>query len=121
MFGYFDIDEILKEVTARLSQDRLAKFKNNAHVKRALVKDRHWDGFWIFRGSRNSRRFNVAVPFTREIAEKVMLDREGRPWKWGRSKTDLQVIGSYTRSCRIIDDEGRMGKLWSYVGKIEKL
>lgn len=110
--GYFEIEEILRNVIRPVKLDN---FSNNVHVRRALVKPEFWDGFWVFRGSMNSRRFLRAIPFTRRVAEKTMVDRENKPWYWDPRRSELQVIGSYTRSCRIIEDKERISSFWDII------
>lgn len=72
-------------------RDRFAK---NAHAIRGDER------FLGVAGSSRSRRFRKAVPITRDVCGEVFRAADGSPWRWGGGKTDLQVIGSYTRSCR---------------------
>ena len=72
-------------------RDRFAK---NAHAVRG---DKRFLGV---AGSSRSRRFRKAVPITRDVCDEVFRAADGAPWRWGGGKSDLQVIGSYTRSCR---------------------
>ena len=51
-------------------------------------------------GSDSSRRFQLAVPITREICDRVFRDIDGNKWSWGNSVSELSRISSYTRSCR---------------------
>ncbi len=74
------------------------KFANNAHVIRG---DRHFLGI---AGSSRSRRFEYAIPITREICDKVFRDKNGNQWTWSNGKSELSRIGSYTRTCRIMLD-----------------
>ena len=74
--------------------DKRERFAKNAHAIR--VDER----FLGVAGSSRSRRFRKAVPITRDICDEVFRAADGSPWRWGAGKTDLQVIGSYTRSCR---------------------
>jgi hypothetical protein len=62
-------------------------------------------------GSDQSKRFVHAVQFDKNIVQKVLLARNGTPIKWDSDKTDLQTIGSYTRTCRIIDNSSHIEKL----------
>ena len=100
--GFLEIESILPNVTRRPSRAAFSRFGANAHVRRGLNDPRHWDGFWVFAGSDRSRRFHRAVPVDRAFAEAVLRDAEGRPFRWDLQRTGLQVIGSYTRSCRRI-------------------
>ena len=47
--------------------------------------------------------FHKAVPVNRRMAERVFRDARGAPWDW-EDRTELQEIGSYTRSCRMVID-----------------
>ena len=77
-------------------RDRFAK---NAHAIRGDER------FFGVAGTSRSRRFRHAVPLTRDICGKVFRAANGAPWQWG-GKSDLAVIGSYTRSIRQMLDAG---------------
>ena len=109
LVGYLEIDDVLRDVRARPSAREMARFEANAHIRRGLSDQGLWDRFWVFGGSDNSRRFRNAVPVTRELAQGAFRSADGSPWRWGGGRTDLQVIGSYTRSCRCVIDPGRDG------------
>ena len=113
LVGYLEIEKVVREVRSRNSF-RHSDFDSNAHVLRGLCRKDFWDGFWLFKGSSMSRRFARAVPFTREVASVVLRDRHDQPWRWSRSKSELQTIGSYTRSCRIITNQERIEELWCW-------
>ena len=121
LVGYLEIEEVLREVRSRPTADALARFGANAHVRRGLSSPDLWDRFWVFRGSGRSRRFHAAVPVTRELADGVFTSADGSPWRWDGGRTDLQVIGSYTRSCRCVIDPAldgharRAEALWDWV------
>ena len=67
----------------------------------------YWDGFWVFAGSERSTRFPRAVPVDRAFADRVLRTATGQPYAWSTNRSELQVIGSYTRACRrIIDPDG---------------
>ncbi len=124
LIGYLEIEEVLRDVRSRPGTDVLDRFGANAHVLRGLSGLDLWDRFWVFRGSERSRRFRRAVPVTRELADRVFVAADGSPWRWGGKRTDLQVIGSYTRSCRCVIDPSRDGHasrraelLWDWVGR----
>ena len=102
LIGYFQIDEVLRDVRAQPDSETLRRFGHNAHVRRGLSDTDLWDRFWVFRGSRRSRRFENAVPITRAIAVELFTSADGSPWHWDKGRTELQVIGSYTRSCRCV-------------------
>jgi hypothetical protein len=96
LIGYLEIAEridSLAEVGPNLSR--------NAHVLRWKVDPASFDGFAIFKGSADSRRFHYAVPFDRAFVEGVpLLAANGEPWNWEQT-TELGVIGSYTRAVRM--------------------
>ena len=64
----------------------------------------YWDGFWVFAGSERSTRFPRAVPVDRAFADRVLRTATGQPYAWSSNRSELQVIGSYTRACRRIID-----------------
>ena len=107
LIGYLEIAEILSEVRSQPEAAIFERLGHNAHLRRARNQPGWYDGFYIFRGSPHSRRFEVAQPFRREEAEKYLRDRNGKPWKWKEGHSDLQTIGSYTRTCRCILNAGR--------------
>lgn len=118
----FDENDLFNIVSSRRFDETFEKIKRNAHM---LMSQRYpefwledalgWNSSWVFLGSRRSRRFRCAVPFNRKLADETMLDAEGRKWTWPTNKTELQRIGSYTRSCRIIEDRSRIDRLWEFV------
>ena len=121
LVGFLEIEEVLRDVTQRPSKAEMQRFKANAHVLRGLSGESLWDRFWVFAGSSKSRRFRRAVPVTRELAAQVFSSADGSPWKWDTNRSDLQVIGSYTRSCRCVIDPALPGQavkasfLWDWV------
>ena len=79
----------------------LERFSNNAHAIRCDAQ------FLGVAGSQRSRRFQYAVPVTREICDEVFRDKDGNRWTWNGGKSDLARIGSYTRACRrMLDTTG---------------
>ena len=104
----------------RPPNELLARIGKNAHVRRGLACPDAFDGFWVFRGSPASARFRRAVPLTRALAEALFASVGGGPWRWtGRS--ELQVVGSYTRTGRCVidpatqDGRERAARLWHAV------
>ena len=67
----------------------------NAHVRRARATG-IWDSFWVFRGGSGSGFYPRARPFRREEAESLF----SQPWNWRENRSELQTIGSYTRTIR---------------------
>ncbi|MDA1189397.1 MAG: hypothetical protein O2854_06955 [Chloroflexi bacterium] len=121
LVGFLEVESVLANVRSRPDDATMARFGGNAHIRRGLTNAKHWDGFWIFGGSLNSRRFERAVPITRGIADRLFTSADGSPWRWDGGRTEMQVIGSYTRSCRCVLDPSRDGHaerirlLWDWV------
>ena len=109
LVGFLEIETVLRNVRSRPSQAQMARFGANAHVRRGLSDAALWDGFWVFAGSGRSRRFERAVPVDRGIATAAFTTAKGWPWRWDGGRTPLQVIGSYTRSCRCVIDPSQSG------------
>ncbi len=107
LVGVLEVEEVFADVRRPPSGRVRKRIGRNAHVLRGLVDPSRFDGFWVFAGTKNSLRFRRAVPVNRDLAEKVFRDSKGRPWDWagnGGGRSELQVIGSYTRSCRMVID-----------------
>lgn len=103
LVGFLEIAEILEQVRGPLAQAEREKYGHNAHVRRAeALPERFYDGFYVFKGSPRSRRFLVAVPFGKVEAELTLRDKNGNNWAWDGQRSELQVIGSYTRTCRCV-------------------
>jgi hypothetical protein len=114
--GYFEVEDILREATATPKQSILRKFINNAHVRRALYDSKLWNGFWVFKGSKKSCRFDYSVPFSKGFFEKIIKNSRGRDIIWDR-RTELQVIGSHTRACRMINEENTLRQFWTIINE----
>ncbi len=127
LVGFLEVEEVLPSVRARPPKEVLGRLGANAHVRRALADPSFYNGFWVFRGSRRSRRFRHAVPVSPQGARRLFTAADGSPWRWDDGRTPLQVIGSYTRSCRCIIDpsrpEGaeRWTSLWEMVSQYDGL
>jgi len=128
LIGFFEIEYIFDEyeladmVKSRRFDEKFDRIKNNGHMLMAQNYPKSWfneimgwERSWVFTGSNRSRRFTYAVPVDRELVSEVMRDAEGRDWTWPENQTELQRIGSYTRSCRIIEDKSRIEKLYKAV------
>jgi len=50
----------------------------------------------VFRGGTGSGFYRKARPFRREEVETLFSE----PWLWRENRSDLQTIGSYTRTIR---------------------
>ena len=118
----FDKDELVEMVETCRFDNKFERIKRNGHM---LIAEKYpdfwlgdalgWKGSWVFSGSKRSERFTFAVPFNRELADEVMRDARGRRWTWPENQTELQRIGSYTRSCRIIENRTQIDKLWEII------
>ena len=121
LIGFLEILQILKEVRSRPKQELLLPFGSNAHIRQGLSNPLFWNRFWVFRGSQHSQRFLRAVPFTRELISQILTTADGSPWCWSAERTDLQIIGSYTRSCRCVIDSNypaglnKARLLWNWI------
>lgn len=109
LVGFLEVDGILPCVRVRPVDGALERLRANAHVRKGLNDARLWDGFWVFGGSSRSRRFRRAVPVDRVLAQTVFVASDGAPWRWDGGRSELQVIGSYTRTCRCIIEPGSPG------------
>lgn len=121
LVGFLEIEDVLASVTSVPDESIFDRFGKNAHIDRGLSDTGLWDSFWVFGGSSRSRRFEIAVPVTREFCIDVFSSADGSPWRWDAHRSDLQVIGSYTRSCRCVIDparpngESRLKSFWDWV------
>lgn len=116
LIGSLVLDKIIKKSDLEKNPDLIQTVKNNAHVKRWLIKpDAEPDNLWVLVGSDQSKRFVHAVPFDKNIVQKVLLRRDGAQIKFKQGKSDLQTIGEDTRPCRIIDDPARIKILEEHV------
>ena len=104
LVGVLRISAVLKGVRSRPTDGVIRAFKKNAHLRRGLTHPALWDGFWVFKGGEGSRRFPRAVRVERALCERVFTKADGSAWDWGGRRSDLQVIGSYTRACRRVID-----------------
>jgi hypothetical protein len=127
LIGYLEVDRVLASVRQPPAAPEMEVFGNNAHIRRALADAGRWDSFWVFKGSACSRRFRRAVPVTQALAQSVLRDATGGPWRWDGHRSVLQTIGSYTRSCRCVIDPGQPGGalraalLWRAVAEADGL
>ncbi len=119
--GYIRIEDMLQDVRKFPFGKALVAFGHNAHIRRAIYHQKTaLNGFSVFKGSAaGSKRLQRAVPLTRALAEDLFRDARGKPWLWEKNgRSDLQTIGSYTRSVRAVldaakrEDAERMQRLW---------
>ncbi len=107
LVGMLEIEGILKDVRSHPGPEDIGRYGSNAHIRRATADPRLWDGFWVFAGTPRSGLFETAVQIARPEAEVLLRDRLGGLWEWRQDRSELQTIGSYTRSCRCIIDPAR--------------
>ena len=98
--GFIEAEDILSNVCSKPAPEVIDLWRRNAHIRRGLADPSAYDGFYVFKGTKRSTRFWRAVPLDRKLAEKCLRAAAGKPWRWDPKKTDLQVIGSYTRAAR---------------------
>jgi hypothetical protein len=111
LIGFFEISAVRENVKAKPTESELRVFGKNAHIRRGLADRSHFDNFWVFKGSHESRLFLHPVPFDQELASKTLGNREGGVLTWPPGFTGLQRIAHYTRSCRLIEDKTRVKML----------
>ena len=105
LIGFLEIETILADVRVPLAATTVQLFEHNAHLRRARAwPELFYDGFYIFKGSARSCRFQHAYPIGRAQAELLFRDRNDQAWQWQAQRSDLQTIGSYTRTCRCVLD-----------------
>jgi len=116
LIGNLVLDKIIKKSDLEKNPSLVQIVQNNAHVKRWLAKPEAepWN-FWVLVGSDQSKRFIHAVPFDKNIVQKVLIRRDGNPIKWESGKTNLRTIGENTRACRIIDNPSHIKILEDHV------
>ena len=123
--AFLEVETILSNVDREPSQDEMTRYGLNAHIRRGLNNPvNHWDNFWVFGGSKRSKRLHKAVPVGRTLADSVFRRADGGLWHWNPDRTELQTIGSYTRTCRCVidplskDGEERVNRLWDEIEAI---
>lgn len=103
VIGFIEIESVLKGIPYIERLERLpsniAEFTKNAHVRRCLCGADERTA-WVFKGSSRSRLFDVAVPFTLELASKIFENV-----KLKSSRTELQILASHLRTCRLLSEE----------------
>ena len=104
LIGFIEVESVYRAPSDPAGAASPARYAANAHVRRAMNDGRWWDGFWVFAGTNRSTRFPRAVPVDRAFADRILRTASGRPYAWSSNRSELQVIGSYTRACRRIID-----------------
>ncbi len=108
LIGFIEVESIFRAPADPAGATSPVRYAANAHIRRAMNDGRFWDEFWVFAGTDRSTRFPRAVPVDRAFADRVLRTTAGGPYTWSKNRSELQVIGSYTRACRRIID-GRDG------------
>jgi hypothetical protein len=98
LVGVLEIEDVLADAT---HDPGAGWWDGNAHIRRARAGG-EWDSFWVFKGTPKTRRFDRAIPVTREGADHVF----DHAWLWRTNRSELQTIGSYTRAVRRIEGRG---------------
>lgn len=127
LIGFLEIDEKIPLPSDSTIDPLLTSpaFNRNAHVRRWINDSTPCtDGYAVYKGSTNSRRFHTAVRFDRDFVEDVpILTAAGTPWNWEKH-SPLRVISSYTRAPRLhIDpstDEERAARFWSRIWTLQQ-
>ena len=108
-----EVASIVQRVGQPPEQDELAIYGANAHVLRAQADSALWDRFWVLKGTPRSQLLPYAIEVTADMAKQVLRDKDGKPWTWLEGRSELQTIGSYTRSIRVVaDTESRAFRDW---------
>lgn len=98
LVGCLDVEDVAADLT---SDPGPGWWDRNAHVRRSRATG-EWDSFWVFKGGPGSRLFERAVPFTRTETVAAL----GEASQWPAHRTELQTIGSYTRTVRRLEGAG---------------
>ena len=81
----------------------------NAHTRRWLVSPKlNARMRMITVGGKRSKRFVNPIHLTRALCDACFRDKNGNQWKWDKSKSALQTIGSYLRSIRMAENSSRL-------------
>ena len=104
LIGFIEVESVFRAPSDPAGAASPERYAANAHVRRAMNNARFWDAFWVFAGTDRSTRFDRAVPVNRAFADLVLRTATGGPYVWPKNRSELQVIGSYTRACRRIID-----------------
>jgi hypothetical protein len=104
IIGLFEIEAIFPNISRRPNKTILREIGTNPHLIRGRCDPMLYDGFWVFKGTRRSKRFKKAVSLDRRTIKKFGIrDRFGHRWDWEKFRSDEAAIGSYMRSIKIVD------------------
>jgi len=116
LIGYLKVEDIFIS-EEDINENRLL-LKNNAHFKRYELGYENIGEFIIIKGSeKESQRFKKAVPVNKKFCDEVLRTKEGKMFNWKKG-TEIQRIGSYTRTIRTFIDEKELHSLWGKFWKI---
>jgi len=116
LIGFLEIEKIHRDITRKPVATTFHEIRNNAHVIRGETNSFFYDGFWVFKGSDKSMRFNRAVTFDRNfITECGIKNTKGQEIEWHRFRSELATIGSYFRSSRLLDKSEQIDAFWDKV------
>lgn len=112
LIGVFEIDKIFKNIFSQPEEEILRQIQTNAHIIRGQCDPLLYDGFWIFKGTANSRRFEKAIPLNKTTVEMFgLVDGHGHRWKWTKFRSDVSAIGSYLRSVKVVTDQADVKRI----------
>jgi hypothetical protein len=102
--GFFEISAILRNVTKTPTDEELKLFGQNVHITRGLFDQAEFNKFWIWKGSNNSKLFNKAVLFDRELGAKILFSRLLTPYTWPKDQSEIKLLGQRARASRLLTD-----------------
>jgi len=111
LIGFFEIGEIFTNISSEPEKASLEQIGKNAHIIRGICDPLLYDGFWILKGTANSRRFKKAIPLDRRTIQLFGLTgKRGHRWNWKKFASDAAAIGSYLRSVKILTDQSQVNR-----------
>jgi hypothetical protein len=120
IIGFFEIEKVFPNISRRPSKEVIREIGTNAHMIRGKCDPMLYDGFWIIKGTRRSKRFKKALSLDKKAVKKFGLrDRFGHRWNWEKFRSDEAAIGSYMRSMKVVDDGMQAEKILCTIGLSE--
>ncbi|MGA2239177.1 MAG: hypothetical protein ABSG74_08195 [Candidatus Bathyarchaeia archaeon] len=117
IIGFFEIETVFPDISRRPKKEVLREIEANPHVIRGECDSMFYDGFWIIKGTRRSKRFKKALSLDKRTIEKFGLrDRFGHRWDWQKFRSEDAAIGSYMRSIKVVEDGMQTEKILSIIG-----
>jgi hypothetical protein len=102
-----------KFVLKRYGRKLGRRILENAHTIRWLISPKlNGTMRMIIVGGRRSRRFVKPIHLSRALCKACFRDKNGKPWKWNKFKSELQTIGSYLRSIRMAETSDKLISLF---------